>query len=408
MDQLQSAIQHFNSGRFSDSERIVREILNNDPINAIAYHLLGVLELRTNRFQDAVTHLSKAIEIEPQYVNAYNDLANALKASDQTDQVIAIYERLLSIHPNDALAHYHLGNAFAGKGMYSEAKESFLRSVKINPRFANAMCDLATALGEMGDIPAAAEWYYKSIELNPRLDLAYAGLARTLALLNDSMKAIRILCAALQQIPDSFIVRHSLSELLDCRPFPEVGANERRILLDLLEDPNITSQSLAVAVAGAIEGMTAFQNVRHAILINGDIHAALKQAAFFEDTLLIVSLPRLAVQSVEMEQIFTAIRREYLFSEKPVLPVAFVCALAQHCFLTEYVWQVEEKEEEQLSALIAAVTSILREASINQASLETHLTKIALYKPLYELLSGSSMEALAVYFRYFIRHLNRR
>lgn len=395
MNPLQLAIEHFNSRRFSDAEEIVRAVLENDRTNVVAYHLLGMIAFRTDRAQDAAMHLSKAIEIEPEYVNAYNDLANVYKANGQIDQVIATYERLLSIRPNDALAFYHLGNAFAAKGMFNKAKESFLRSVKINPGFAHAVCDLATALSETGDKPASVGWYRKAIALNPRLDVAYAGLAKSLAFLNNSVEAMRILCAALRQIPDSFMLRLSLSELLDGHPFPEVGPNERRILLDLLEDPNIPSQSLAVAVATAIEGMAAFENIRRAILIDRDIHAALEQTAFFEDALLIASLPRLVVP-VEMEQILTAIRRECLLSEKPVLPITFVFALAQHCFVTEYVWQVEEKEEEKLSALIAAVTSILREASLNQVSLETHLTKIALYKPLYELLSGSTaMEVLA-------------
>lgn len=385
MDQkLQLAIQHFNSGRLDDAEKITLDVLQDDPTAVVAYHLLGSIELHTNRLQSAVTHLSRAIEIAPNYANAYLDLAKAFRASGRADLAIQSCKRLLLISPSDAMAHYSLGSAFVAKGMFSEAKNAFLESVRLNPGFAGSACDLATALWETGGPLGAEKWYRKAIELNPSMDIAHVGLARSLAYTGNLPGAIRALCAALARLPDSYFLRRSLSEMVNDYPFPETGAEERRILLNLLEDPNIPSQNLAITVASMLSASAGFNEVQRAALAGTDITDALDQADWLEDPLLIAALPKLVFRSAEMEQVFTAIRRACLLSNHLSLPQPFLCALAQNCFVTEYVWQVDEAEEARLSEIIK---SISMEVPLDLNALEHNLVKLALYQPLYPFLS---------------------
>ncbi len=396
MNPIQLAIQHFNEGRPADAENIARAVLQSDPASVVACHLLGVIALRTNRPREAVAHLTRAVEIAPRYPDVYRDLANAYGATGRGDLAIETCRRLLAIRPDDANAQHALGNALAASGRFMEAKAAFQRAVELNPAFANAACDLATAMGETGDMRGAGQWYRRAVELNPALDIAQAGLARSLAYAGDSNGALRTLCAALARLPASFILRRSLSELVDGYPLPDAGARERRILLDLLEDLDIPSQSLSVAVADTIAASEAYRAIEHAVFESEDVGAALLRSDLPRDPLLLAALPRLLFQSLAMERVFTAIRRACLFSAGKQLPLPFLCALAQHCLLAEYVWPVEENEQARLAGIVATVEPPLQGVAPDPVALEPALACVALYRPLYPWWSaGGDARALA-------------
>ena len=383
MDPLQLAIEHFNNGRLADAETIARAAVQNNPASAIACHLLGTIALRSNRLHDAVTHLGRAVALAPQYAEACRDLASAYRLSGRADRAIETCRRLVTMRPGDAAAYHALGNALAASGRYADAQQAFQQALSLNPELAHSACDLATTMCETGDMPGAARWYRRAIELDPLLDIANAGLARSLAYMNDTSGAIIALSAALARLPDSFILRRSLSELLDGYAFPSAGIAEQRILLDLLEDPNIPSQSLSVALADMIAASSGYRLVAQAVAGGGDIAEALRLSDLPRNPLLIAALPKLLIQSVEMERVFTAVRRACLLSDRVDLPLPFLCALAQHCFLAEYVWRLEPDEQARLGELVASLEPLLRKPCGDAAALEPALVKVALYRPFY-------------------------
>lgn len=396
MNKLQLAIQYYNSGNAVEAENTVCAVLDEEPDNVVACHLLGTIRLRSSRIESAIEHLAKAIALAPQYADAYRDLAAAYGAAGQLDRSVATYRQLLAIKPDDAMACHNLGNAYVRMGQFDTAKDVFFRAVELNPRFAGSACDLATTLHEVGEVNESITWYRKAIALEPRLEIAYAGLARSLAFNNDSNEALRMLCLALEKLPDSFILRRSLSESIEGIALPADGERERRILIGLLEDPNISSQGVAVAVASMIENSAAFERVRQAVIRDNNVSAALAQTAFFEDSLLVAALPKLLFQSLDMEQVLGAIRREHLLSAQPHVPMDFACALARHCFLAEYVWRVSEAEDQRLAAIAGAVDELLQAGNPDQDDLEMQLVKLALYRPLSGVLSASvGLERLA-------------
>ena len=71
------AIQHHSAGRLPEAEVIYQRILQADPNQPVALHLLGVIAHQMGKHDTAVDLITKAIAIKPDYAKAHNNLGNA-------------------------------------------------------------------------------------------------------------------------------------------------------------------------------------------------------------------------------------------------------------------------------------------------------------------------------------------
>ena len=74
------AAQHHKEGRLSQAETIYQQILQSDPNQPIALHLLGVIAHQMGRSDVAAVDLiTKALSIKPDYAEAHNNLGNVFR-----------------------------------------------------------------------------------------------------------------------------------------------------------------------------------------------------------------------------------------------------------------------------------------------------------------------------------------
>jgi 2-polyprenyl-3-methyl-5-hydroxy-6-metoxy-1,4-benzoquinol methylase len=113
------------------------------------------------------------------------------------------------------------------------------------------------------------------------------------------------------------------------------------------------------------------------------------------DALLLALLQSTVIHERELERLFTATRRALLEqvveTGAPVCEgssIEFYCALAQQCFLNEYVFAAGAVEETRLACVHNRVVEALR-SEVAVAPLD--LTVIASYQPLHELPLASSL-----------------
>ena len=106
---LSLAGEHHNAGRLPQAESIYQKILQIDPAQPIALHLLGVLAYQVGNNDVAIDLTKKSLAIEPDYVEAHNNLGNALKKLGKLDEAIACYQKSIEIRPAFAEAHNNLG-----------------------------------------------------------------------------------------------------------------------------------------------------------------------------------------------------------------------------------------------------------------------------------------------------------
>ena len=76
---LDLAVQHHTAGDLPKAESIYNQILQADPNQPVALHLLGVIAHQVGKNDIAVDLITKALAIKPDYVDAYNNLGLALQ-----------------------------------------------------------------------------------------------------------------------------------------------------------------------------------------------------------------------------------------------------------------------------------------------------------------------------------------
>jgi tetratricopeptide (TPR) repeat protein len=94
-------VQHHNAGDLTKAEGIYNQILQSNPDQPIALHLLGVVAHQVGKNDTAVDLITKAIAIKPDYATAHNNLGSPKEA-------VTYFREALEVKPDFAEAHYNL------------------------------------------------------------------------------------------------------------------------------------------------------------------------------------------------------------------------------------------------------------------------------------------------------------
>ena len=140
---IDRAVRHHSAGRLPEAERIYQQILQADPHQPVALHLLGVINHQRGENDVAVGLITKALAIAPDYAEAHNNLGNALRGLGKLDEAVASYHKALAIAPDFAEAHNNLGAALQDLGKLDEAVAAHHRALELKPDYAEAHNNLA-------------------------------------------------------------------------------------------------------------------------------------------------------------------------------------------------------------------------------------------------------------------------
>lgn len=213
---LASAVQHHQSGRLDQAEQLYRQILQTDPNQADAWHLLGVAASQAGRhdaaadcinraialnpkaaafygnlgnvytslgkLEDAVNVFQQALRLKPDFVEAQLNLGIALRDQGQLESALASFQQALRQQPQNPIAHNNLGVVYREQGKLEAAVDSYRRALQWNPNFADAYNNLANALNDLGRIEESIVSYQQAIRLKPDYAEAHLSLATALLL----------------------------------------------------------------------------------------------------------------------------------------------------------------------------------------------------------------------------------
>jgi predicted O-linked N-acetylglucosamine transferase (SPINDLY family) len=221
---LEAAIAHHQAGRIADAEALYRSVLDLDPGNLDALHLLGVVELQCGRSQNAIDLISRSLAGNPQNHHALNHLGEAYRALGFLDEAKTCFERTLSLKEDYVQAHNNLGNVYQADGRLELAISCFRNALEINPEYAEAHNNLANALQESGEWGAAIACYERALALRP--DFAEASFN-----LGNLYKTLRRYDEAIPWYRQTILQRPALIEahLALGRSYQEIGERERAL-----------------------------------------------------------------------------------------------------------------------------------------------------------------------------------
>jgi tetratricopeptide (TPR) repeat protein len=282
---LQEGISHHSAGRLGDAARCYALVLNRDPGNPDACHLMSILALAAeehatarelaetaikgqpdwfapyvslgNVCQSEGNHLQaidafqKAITLNAQCAEAYSNLSNALMQVGRAEDAANAAVNAIVIDGALAEAHNNFGNALLGLESASEACEAYVKAIALRPDFSEAWYNLGNAKVATGEYVEAVSVYRKAIELQPSAAKHY-NLANTLARVGRFDEALASFHDVLALDPRFLAAGINLSSLLkQLERLDEAEAVLRRFLEHYPDETELHwNLSLALLQAG--------------------------------------------------------------------------------------------------------------------------------------------------------------
>jgi protein O-GlcNAc transferase len=229
------AAGHYDAGRLTEAESIYRQILAQQPQNAEALRMLGLVAFRVGRGKDALELVGKAVAANPSAADYHSNLGVILASLKRFDESIAAFREALRLAPNDPQAttnlanvlqekgefdeaivlyrealrnrsdipqtHYNLAKALQEKGMLEEAIGEYRAAISLNPRYAEAFNSLGTALKQKGQLPEAITAYQQALTLRSNSPEVYYNLGKAMRAAGNADQEIAAYQQAIAQRP---------------------------------------------------------------------------------------------------------------------------------------------------------------------------------------------------------------
>ena len=211
---LSNAIQLHQKGHLVEAERIYRKILEAEPANPDALHLLGLIAQRAGQAEAAIQLIQQAIAGNPLSASyqanlamvfeeqgrhgeaeraaaaalsldqwngsALHCLANAQRARDQYEEAADTYEKATRVINDDPALWSNLGATLQTLERYDGAIEAFRRALALSPGQAEMYSNLGNALLKRGFFGDSVASFKEGLRVDPQFVPSYTNLANAL------------------------------------------------------------------------------------------------------------------------------------------------------------------------------------------------------------------------------------
>jgi tetratricopeptide (TPR) repeat protein/SAM-dependent methyltransferase len=327
-------------GALDDAEACYRDAIARQPQFAGAHHNLGLVLQRRDRLPDAIACYRQALALQPEDPAVANDLGYALTAAGKADEAIALFAKALAVRPTFADAQNNLGIALRRVGQVDHAIASFGRAIALQPDFAEAHNNLGNAQIERGDVALALASFRRALTIReaPEFRTSFARCIRSIDL-----------------------------DVVD----PDVRRLVTRALSEAWTRPSDLA-TVAIKLIGRIDAASeCIERASHAWparLPADELFGTAGIAVLADDPLLLALLETTHICDLPLERTLTMARHallgEALRTGVDVAPgsaaLAFHCALARQCFITEYVFATTDGEVALAGRLRAELDAALQ------------------------------------------------
>lgn len=401
----------FKSGDFVALTEHAQQLTRRFPGHPLGWKALGIALKQIGRDADALGPMQRAADLSPKDAESHNNLGVLLRDLWHLDAARKSLARATGIKPDYAEAHANLGITLRDLGDLTEAESSCRRALAINPQQIDALSNLGTVLRDSGRLDEAESIFREALHHQPasheihhnlgillgdqmRLEEAEACFIEALRIRSDFVEALHGYARLRLACNDPFSALNAVIESLQIRATPEA----KRLFVDCIKplrfsDDNPDMRQILIGALNEPWGRPSdLASVSTSLIMSA---AGIDSS----DPLLCALLTATQINDIELERFLTAARRsllsEILHSSADAMAkegdLAFCAALAQQCFINEYVFVVEENEAGSVDELAARITKAF---AFGEPLTAQDWLVLAAYRPLHSLAGAKALLAL--------------
>ena len=174
---LPQALQCFQRGELDQASVLLQRVLDTQPRDFDALHMMGVIHAMQGRPEMTVPLLSKALSVKKNNPFVYFNLARALIDMGRHEEALPHHRKATELAPEHAVAWLNYGKSLFELERVSESITAFDQALQIQPAYAEALNNKGLALTELGRIPESITCFRLAIAHQPDLTDAHWNLA---------------------------------------------------------------------------------------------------------------------------------------------------------------------------------------------------------------------------------------
>lgn len=199
---LNEAFALYQQGSVAEAASVCRRIIDSDPRNAEALHLLGIIEAQTGNAPTALTLIDRATSLSPENFRFHLNRGLVLRQAGRLDEALSSCETALILKPDYARAMNGRGMILQELKRFDEALDSYDRAVDIKSDYVEAFVNRGILLQRRGLLTEALASYDGAIAINPGCAEAYNNRGLVLQCLNRFGDALNSFDCAIRVKPN--------------------------------------------------------------------------------------------------------------------------------------------------------------------------------------------------------------
>jgi len=254
---LQQAVGLHQQGKLNEARGFYLKVLKEQPDNADALHLCGMVAYQQGKLEEAEKRISRAIASDPSQVTFLTNLGVVKKARGKLEDACRLYLQALELQPAHAEAHNNLANVYQGQNLIEKAVYHYEQALLCNPGYVDALFNMGAIHYRAGAVMEAETYLQRALAVNPaHVDtLNQMGCVRMAQ--GDSRKAIELFEHSIRLRPINADAYYHMGIALQSQQKLQESAKAFQKALEYIdssrarEHVSASAQHLLAAVTGA-------------------------------------------------------------------------------------------------------------------------------------------------------------
>ena len=198
---LTRAHDAISAGRMDEAAQLCRGVLDEDPDQPSALHLLGLVALVARRNDEALALIERAASLDGTDALLLMRLGVARALNDQHEGAVESFEKAAELAPDDYDIHLNLALALKELNRQAETEAALRRAIEIDPDNPQAWSELGVLLLTTGALDEALTTARRATSIAPHMALAHNNVGSIQLKLGDAASAVALFRRTIELAP---------------------------------------------------------------------------------------------------------------------------------------------------------------------------------------------------------------